>query len=80
MHRLAENMFVHSLRQDHFSNQKIKFVGAAPPFLYLKKCYIFSQIKKKRPSQTPVVAPFRDKYAPTSKKYVFTKAKARPFQ
>ena len=34
----------------------------------LTKCEIFSQIQKKQPSQRPVVAPFRDKYAPTSKK------------
>ena len=80
MHQLPENMFVLSLRQDHFINQTIKFVGPTPPFIYLKKVIFSVKFKKKRPSQTPLLAPFRDTYVPTSKKYVCTKAKARPFQ
>ena len=67
MHRFPENMFIHSPRQDHFSNQTIKLLDPSPPFLYLKKSDIFSQIQQKRPSQTPVVTPFRDTYAMTSK-------------
>ena len=49
MYQLPENMFVLSLRQDHFSNQIIKFVGATPPFLYLIKSDIFSQFSKNDP-------------------------------
>ena len=41
MHQPAINMFLLSLRQDHFSNKTIKFVGPTSAFLYLKK-YIFS--------------------------------------
>ena len=55
----------------------MKYLGATPPFLYFKKCDVSSKIRKKRPSQTPAVAPFRDRYVPTSKKYVSTEAKRR---
>ena len=41
---------------------------------------IFNQIQQKQHSQTPTVAPFRDAYAPTSRKYVLTEPKARSLQ
>ena len=53
----------------------MKFLGATPPFLYFKNCGIANQIQQKRHSQTPPVATFTDTYAPTSKKYLFTKPK-----
>ena len=65
-----------SLRQDHFSKKTIKFLGLTPPFLYLKTCDIFSQIQQKRPFQTPAVVTFRDMYAQTSKKYVYTETRS----
>ena len=58
----------------------MKFLGPTPPFLYLKKCDISSQIQQKPPSQTHPVALFTDTYAPNSKKYVSTEPKARSFQ
>ena len=60
-------MFLLRLRQARFSNAAIKFLGLTPPFLYFKKCDISNQIQQKRPSETPVAAPFRGTYAPTSK-------------
>ena len=59
------------LRQDHFSNSR---------FYIFKNTDIFTQIQQKRPYQTPVMARFRDTYAPTSRKYVSTEAKIRLFQ
>ena len=53
------------------------FLGPTPPFLYLKKCDISSQIQQKSPSQTPSAALCTDTYAPNSKKYVSTQPKAR---
>ena len=50
MHRRPKKMFLLSLRQNHFSKEAIKFLGPTPPFLYLKKCNISSQIQQKRPS------------------------------
>ena len=44
IHRLPTNMFLPSLRKDHFSNSTKEVLGPTPPFLYLKKCYISSQI------------------------------------
>ena len=41
---------------------------------------IFTQFQQKQHSQTPTVAPFRDAYAPTSRKYVPTEPKARSLQ
>ena len=77
IHRLPDIMYVLSLRQDHFSNQKVKIVGPTPPFLYFKKSDIFSQIQQKRPSQMPAVARFRHTYAPTSRIYVCTESETR---
>ena len=65
-------MFLLSLRQDHFSNSTIKFLGPTPLFLYLKKCDISSQIQEKTPSQASPLAHFRDTYVLTSKNYVST--------
>ena len=48
-------------------------------FLF-KKCDISNQIQQKLSSQTPVVAPFKDTYAPASKRYVSTEPKTRSFQ
>ena len=73
-------MFLLSLRQDHFSNYAIKFLGPTPLFFYLKKCYISSQIQQNPPSQTLPVTLFTDTYAPTSEKYVSTEPNTRSFQ
>ena len=45
-----------------------------------KNSNIFTQIQQKRPYQTPVVASFRDTYAPTSRKYLSTEPKTKSFQ
>ena len=80
MRCLQKNIFLLSVIQDRFSNETIKFLGPTPPFLYFKKCDLSSQIQEKRPSQTPAGAPFRERYAPTFKKYVSTEPRARSFQ
>ena len=80
VHGLPEKNFILSLRQDHFSNSTAKFLGPTRPFLYLKKLDMFTQIQQKWPSETPVVASFRDTYAPTSRKYVSTEPNTRSFQ
>ena len=54
MHRLAENMFLLSPRQDHFSSSTKKFLGPTPPFLHFKNSDNFTQIQEERPCQTPV--------------------------
>ena len=77
MYRLRKYMIVLSLRQDRFSTETMKFLRRTPAFLYFKTCDISSRVQQKRPSQTPLVAPFRDTYAPTSKKYVSTEPKRR---
>ena len=41
---------------------------------------ISTQIQQKQHSQTPTVAPFRDAYARTSRKYFPTEPKARSLQ
>ena len=51
-----------------------------PVFKLVKNSDIFTQIREKQPSPTPVVARFRDTYAPTSKKYVSTDPRTRLFQ
>ena len=79
IHRVRKSMFLPSLRQDHFSNYTIKRLVHTPPLLHFKKYNISSQIQQKQPSHTPAVAPFRDTYAPTSKKYVFTDPNTRSF-
>ena len=79
IHRVRKSMFLPSLRQDHFSNYTIKRLVHTPPLLYFKKYDISSQIQQKQPSHTPAVASFRDTYAPTSKKYVFTDPNTRSF-
>ena len=72
-----------STEQDDFSNQTVKSLGPTPPFLFSKICGIyhtyFTHIQQKRHSQTPAVALFRNTYAPTSRKYVCTEPKTRPF-
>ena len=73
-------MFLLSLRQDHFSNLTVKILGPTRPFLELKKCYISTQIHKKRPSESPAVAHFRDRYPPAYKNYVSTLPKGKSFQ
>ena len=75
----TRNMFLMSPIQNLFSNWTINVLGTTPPFLYLKNCGIFTQILQNRQSQTPAVARFRDRYAPTSRKYVSTEPKARYF-
>ena len=60
-------------------NQAIKFLGLSPPFLYFKDSS-FTQIQQKRPSQTPVLARFWDRYAPISIKYLPTEPKTGSFQ
>ena len=77
MHRLPINMFQLSLGEDHFFNETIIFLGSTNPFLYFKKCDISSRVQQKRSSQRPLLVPFRDKYAPTSKKYVSTEPKRK---
>ena len=77
MHRIPQNLFLLSLKQDNFSNSTIIVLGPSPPFIYLKKCDIFSQIQQKCHSQRPVVAPFRDTRAPTSRKYISTELKKK---
>ena len=58
------------LRQDYFSN-----------FLFwISKTVIFSLKFSKNNPIRPVVAGFRDTYAPTSRKYVSTEPKARPYK
>ena len=79
MHQIPQNLFLLSLKQDNFSNSTIIVLGPSPPFIYLKKCDIFSQIQQKWHSQRPVVAPFRDTRAPTSRKYISTELKKRSF-
>ena len=79
-HVCTDFKFLLCLKQDHLRHQTIKVLGPTPPFLYFKKCHISSQVQQKRPSQTPAVAPFRDTYVPTSKKYVSTEPKTRSFQ
>ena len=79
MHLLPKYMFLLSLKQDHFSNYTMIYLGSTPPFLYLYKCDISSQIQEKRSSHTPAVAPFKSRYALTSTKHVCTEPKARPF-
>ena len=79
MNRLPEKMFLLNLRQDRFSNETIIFLVHTPPLLHLKNCGIFTQIRQKRPSQTLTVARFRDTYAPTCRKFVFTEPQARSF-
>ena len=54
MHRLPENMFLLSPRQDHFSSSTKKFLGPFPPFLVFKNSDIFTQIQQERPCQIPV--------------------------
>ena len=80
MHRLLRNKFLLSLRQNRFSIETIKSLGTTPPFLYLKRRDISSQVQQKRPSQTPAVAPFRHTYKLVSKKYVCTEPKTRSVQ
>ena len=58
----------------------MKCLGRNPPFLYFKNSDTFTQIQQKQPYQTPVVARFRDIYAPTSRKNVSTKPKTKSFQ
>ena len=77
MHRLSINMFQLSLGEDHFFNETIIFLGSTNPFLYFTKCDISSRVQQKRSSQRPLLVPFRDKYAPTSKKYVSTEPKRK---
>ena len=78
-HRIPKDLFLLSLKQDNFSNSTIIVLGPSPPFIYLKKCDIFSQIQQKCYSQRPVVAPFRDTRAPTSRKYISTELKKDHF-
>ena len=52
MHRLPENLFVLSLRQDHFSKSTIKLLGRTPPFLYLKKGMVSVKFNQKDPLET----------------------------
>ena len=49
MHRLLKNMFLLSLRQDHFSNSTKIFLGPTPPFLYLKKVIFSVKFSKNDP-------------------------------
>ena len=72
MHRFPENVFLLSLRQDHFTNSARTFLGPTAPFLYFKNSDIFTQIQQKPSYQTPAVARFRNTYAATSRKYVST--------
>ena len=51
MHRLPENMFLLSLRQNHCSNSRRKVLRPTPSFLYFENSDIFNQIQKKRPYQ-----------------------------
>ena len=51
-----------------FQSLNGKCSGPTPTYIYLKKYHIFTQIRQKRPSQTPIVARFRDTYALTSRK------------
>ena len=80
VHQLLENIFLLSLRQDHFSNSTINVLGSTPPFFYFKNSDIFTQIKQKQPFHTSVVACFRSTYSVNSRKYVSTEPKARSFQ
>ena len=75
-----ENIFLLSLRKHHFINQTMKSLGPTPPFLHLKNCCIFTPVQQIRPSQRPVVACYRDAYAPTSRKYVSNEPLTRSFQ
>ena len=70
-------MFLLSLREDPFSNSAKKFSGRTHPYLYLKNPDIFTQIQQKGLCHLTVVADFRDRYAPTSIKYVSTELKTR---
>ena len=80
MHRLLEYMFLPNQRQDPFSISARKYLGPTHPFLCFKNNDIFTRIQQKRPSQTPVVARFRDTYEPNARKFSFSESRERPFQ
>ena len=80
MDQTSENIFLLSLRQDHFSNLSRKLLGSTLLFFYLKNSDIFTHIEQKGPCQTPVMAGFRHTHAPTSRKYLSTELKTRWFQ
>ena len=80
MHRLLENIFILSLRQDHFSSFPKKFFGRTLSFLIFKKSDSSAEIEQKWPYQTPLVARFRDKYATTFWKNVYAESKKKPFR
>ena len=65
MHQLLENIFILSLRQDHFSSFPKRFFGRTLSFLIFKKSDSSAEIEQKWPYQTPLVARFRDKHATT---------------
>ena len=78
MHQLQENMFLLTLRQDHFCNKKILSVFS--PIYRVQKRWYFHSIQEKRHYQTHVEVLFRDTCAPTSRKYVPTDPETRSFQ
>ena len=47
MHQLPENIFLLSLRQDRFINERRKFLGDILWFVYLKDIVFFTQIEQK---------------------------------
>ena len=58
----------------------MNFLGTTPPFFIFKNSAVSTQIEQKWPYQTPLAAQFRDKYAPTSRKYVYVEPETRPLQ
>ena len=62
-----------------FQELNKKKLFSTSPFIDLKNSDIFTQTLQKQPYPTPVLARFRDTYAPTFRKYVSTEPKKRPY-